>query len=131
MLFCLLLIIASLPCTAATALFLEVYWDGGAEVRWGLEGVMGSWAGGGKERAEGKTFSLCTVLVYYTSCNTFVRLFLPALPFPSLPLLPFLLFSSSHPSLFPSSLILSISLCPPLPPLHSPLSSFFNLLFIA
>lgn len=30
MLLCLTLIIASLPCTVATALFLEVYWDGGA-----------------------------------------------------------------------------------------------------
>lgn len=31
MLLCFPLIIASLPCTAATALFLEVYWDSGAQ----------------------------------------------------------------------------------------------------
>lgn len=41
MLLCLPLIIASLPCTAATALFLEVYWDSG-----GGGGGMGSGVGG-------------------------------------------------------------------------------------
>lgn len=54
MLLCLLLIIVSLPCTAATALFLEVYWDGGGR---------GSWTGGGKEEGKRKTFSL------YTQCS--------------------------------------------------------------
>lgn len=114
MLLCLPLIIASLPCTTATALFLEVYWVGGA----GEMGGVGGWAGGGqRERGEGDLLTMHTVLARCTACATSVRLFCtsPSSSSPSLSLLPFLF----------------LSLCPSLPPLHSPLSSFFNLLFIA
>lgn len=116
MLLCLPLIIASLPCTAATALFLEVYWDSGAGGRWW--GESGSLAGGGKEkRGEGGLLTMHTVLARCTACATSVRLFCtsPSFFFFSLPL--------------PLFLSLSLSL-PPLP--STPLSvPFFNLLFIA
>lgn len=118
MLLCLPLIIASLPCTAATALFLEVYWDSGGG-RGGMGsgvGGVGSWAGGGKEKGERETFSLCT------QCSHVA----PHAPH----LLDFFCTSPSSSS-YSFSLTLFLSLCPSLPPLHSPLSSFFNLLFIA
>lgn len=114
MLLCFPLIIASLPCTAATALFQEVYWDSGAGGV-GEWGELGSWAGGGKKKGERETFSLCTQCSHVAPhaphlLDFFVPLLLLLLP------------------LSPS---LSLSLCPSFPPLHSPLSSFFNLLFIA
>lgn len=112
MLLCLLLIIASLPCTTATALFLEVYRDSGAQ---GSVGELRSWAGGGKEKGERETFSLCT------QCSH-VAPHAPHLLDFFVPLLPLLLLLS------PASLSLSV------PPSlsSSPLSvPFFNLLFIA
>ena len=49
MLLCLPLIIASLPCTAATTLFLEVYWDSGVGRGGGIVGGVGQ-AGAKKKR---------------------------------------------------------------------------------
>lgn len=101
MLLCLPLIIASLPCTAATALFLVVYWDsraGGV----GRVGELGRW--GQRERGEGDLLTMHTVLARCTACATSVRLFVPLLLL--LPLSPSL------------SLSLSMSL-PPSPPLPS------------
>lgn len=114
MLLCLLLIIASLPCSAAAALFLEVYWDSGAQ---GSVGDLRSWAGGGKEKGERETFSLCTQCSHVAPhAPHLLDFFVPLLPL----LLPLSL----------SAVSLSLSVPPSLS--SSPLSvPFFNLLFIA
>ncbi len=105
MLLCLPLIIASLPCTAATALLLEIYWDSGA----GGWGSGERWAGGGKEKGERETFSLCTQRLHVAlHAPHLLDFFVPLLPLLLL-LLPFLSFSFSF------SLPVSLPPSPPLP----------------
>lgn len=65
-LFCLLLIIASLPCTVAAALLLLVQWDGGEG---GDGGELGIWG----QRDGGDLLTMHTALARYTACTTSVR----------------------------------------------------------
>jgi len=98
-LLCLSLIIASLLCTAATALSLEVYWVGGAG------GMGGGGQGGAKRRRRGRPPYAHSARMLHRI--TSVRLFC-SFPSSSFPLSFFFLFLS-----------LCVSLLPSIPPLPS------------